>query len=375
MRHEIYAELGLSPEQLPPVVETDERTGGLRRTSFGWVIEIPAHLKEAEKIAYFLHCVGHYILEHYARRPHTFTDDKIWDAAADYAANALMMRALARTRLDILRAAKAHLYPYRKEFEGLSAEAIYIKLQELQHVWTFGDEHGDFSEGGAPAEKILDIGEVDLRVTGAGTEKANLPIIVRRLLPVCIPAKMQRLFAQTLCYEEQLDILFLPYGKSWTVELPIPKFFVLHCVDVSYSMLHAMHEVLSILWFTIHYIYNFFGGRALQKVVLMDIEKRFEWVGNSPDANLYTKLVSLIGAGGTTYPILLEKELEPNLYDCFILYSDLAIAAGVATERWHHIKKEILPKIGIKILITPENIDTCPPFDVVLRTEDFMRYN
>lgn len=356
---EVYNELGIGADRLPPAVFVDEGSGGLKRTNFGWVIEIPSGLDEIRKIAYYLHCVGHYILEHYMRRPKVFADDKLWDLAADYAANSLMMLALARSENRKIKSARSYLYPYSREYEGLSAEAIYISLMEKGRKGiAFGDSHSDFSEGGETLpSNVTEVGAVDLKILGAGEDR-NAVLFRTKVKEVAVPPDLQSFFAQSFSYDEVLDILFVPYGRYWTLETPAAKFHAYHCVDVSASMAIHLNDVMSLVWALVNFIYSYFGGRAHQKVSLVDVEERYSWVGSAPDEKLYAALSCNKGLGGTTYSYILAYQLENNLPDCLIIYSDLMFSEGTATYRWNYIVNEIVPKIAVTVLVSPDKVSS-----------------
>ncbi len=372
--YDVLAELGVRPEQVPPAIEVEDKEGGLRKTPLGWVIEIPAHLSPDKKLAFYLHCVGHYILEHYSRKLEIIGDDKTWDAACDYAVNSLLMFALSYTQNEKLKRARQHLYPYRKEFEGLSAEAIYLTLMEERNTFTFGDSHSDFGEGGAQAQKVRQLGAVNLDAMQAGTNKEDATMVINLKRNVMIPAALQNLFAHSPHTEELLDILFIPYNKYWTVEMTVPHLTAYHCADISGSMQPFVVDVLSVLWALVGFLYNFFSGRVRQRVSLMDVSETFKWEGVAPDLSLFKGLRKPKGFGGTTYSTILSWELRDKIPDCLILYSDLAFSPGLPQERWNFLRKEIIPKIPISVLVYPEDeLPRISSFKVVVPLRSFFR--
>lgn len=349
---ELLGLLGLSLEDVPPFTPAPEGSGGLTRTPAGWVVEIPANLQEKEAIAFYLHNIAHYILKHHLRCP--FKGDPTWDSACDYIANSFLINLLSKhfKNNPRIREIAAKLYPYRSEYDGMSAESLYVTLGGK--VALFGDSHQNWENTGGipltPQEVKELIGQAERAGNKAANEKIYLQALRLKSLPPHIINSITQVF--TLQAEEVLDILMLPYGRYWLLEMPQPKTTALHCIDISGSMRETLNSTFS-TFLSVFVTIQSLGNCLRQKVLCIDVEKQFEWEGVEPDIALLRGLRELRGLGGTTFPNILLQELKgKELPVILAIYSDLMIHSD-AMDSWEKIKREIVPSIPLCLIYNP----------------------
>lgn len=380
--------LGIQETPIPYVFSDDER-GGLMLTPLGWVVRIPRHIADdsTETVAFYLHCLAHYILKHHTRKVKPL-NQFVWDSAADYIANALLFKALLH-RNDELRAkaptiwrAIRNLYPYRQDWAHLSVEAVYhnLMLTTLNNKQKYEDEHTHFSAHGAgvSSNNATEGNAGDSTTYGVlgGSERRDAQYKTK-ILAARIPHTLQKELQQLARYEytESLDLLQLSYNRIDTYWMSAQHMLAIHILDVSGSMYPILNKVATACWHTVNAIYNIWSGRAMQIVLWADVVRQCAWYGSEPDNLLKQKLLAGTGLGGTAIISACFNELNhyKKRHPLVIIYSDFHLMPNESdtAAQWLRDNKKFLARV---IAIQTSNHYTSPIhhyIDAVIPIGDF----
>lgn len=334
LREELPAVLLLLdvPKELPYIVVDGDEGGLAWRPPLGWVVEIPRRLQDEERLTFYLHCWAHYLLKHQERRPDMLLRD-VWDAAADYVANAFLRHlvlsypSVFTRRAPHLRKAIEKTYPYNPQFKCLSVEDVYFRLIKGgrdRERRRYKDTHENFSSGGGWDEKTpAGSGGGDGRAAG---NVAGSAIYECKVAPAVVPPKLEMFVSRnSLSLHEDLDVLGLSYRRVETVWMHRPQVVAVHIVDVSDSVWNYLSRLFSAALTVILYLYEA-HSECQQYVVFADGVKQGLWWGWEPDGGLLRRMRRGVGGGGT---LLFKSSLEDilraalNAFIYLFVYSDL----------------------------------------------------
>ncbi len=328
--------LGIKLHDIPLPFSTTEKDGGLVWVDGEWQIHIPPHLVNIhERLAFYLHCVAHYLLLHHVRKPPQCLQD-VWDSAADYVANSLWFYLQSRLGWRFppnMKESLKFLKPYNKEWKNKSVEEVYFILltQPRSSLWKMGDSHSSFGY------KSHNLGEDDIYLRSQLVESiaqgivgGNLPAdrpLALEVKPLVPPSTLYNLLQHFGYVEDEvLDVVFLSYNKAITTPLMFPSVWILHICDVSASMRNYIQRAVCALWSIGTVAVSLFGDTCKQTVVFSDVDIQGVWEGVGFDAK-FRKLLKLKGLGGTSIFKATTQAIScVQRYNIIFVYSDMELS-------------------------------------------------
>jgi len=360
-----FGALGINLHDIPLPFLSEGEDGGLVLADGEWRIYIPFRLTNVhERLAFYLHCVAHYLLLHHVRRPPQCLQD-VWDTAADYIANSLWFHIYGRLGKDFppnMKESLKFLRPYNKEWKNKSVEEVYFLLlsrKASQFSGRMNDSHSSFTWR---TSNLNEMSDDDLRSqlldgiaqsVAGGTLSANRPLNVD-VKPLVPPHKLYHLLQRFSYVEDEVtDVVFLSYNKVITVPVMFPAIWVLHICDISMSMQNYIQRVVNAFWSVGNTVVALFGDRSRQTAVFSDVDIQGMWEGIEFDVKLRKLLKQLKGLGGTTiFKAVTYAIPSVQRYNIIFVYSDMELAKE-DTDYFYSLRQKAASSLWV--LIAPHD--------------------